>query len=377
METQFFLSYSRIDSAFAVRLVRDLKAHGISVWLDQLDIAPGVNWDEEIEGALGRAQVVLAVLSQHSAASDNVKNEISRALELKKQVVPVVLSKSAVPLMITRLQREDFTGDYQIAFKKLLLRLGGAGRTASLEAITPEEVRRISAESAERLHANEQQAREGAALEVYEGGQSPLQGSLSPAVAALPSQPPRFNNRRLYARAAAGLLLLAGAVGVTLAALPGAPASTPPTVAAAMVPPMASVVPPVPMETTVVENEAPAPQPSAAPPAHEARTTAPEGKPKVPPPAPLVLQIAGVQQVAGTWIGNTGPAVVTQNGTNLEVRMSGRSPATGTVHGYMISVHFSDDDGCCTGSLSLDHKSIAWSNGTGWRRQVPAPAPAR
>jgi len=35
-----FVSYSRADSEFALKLVRDLKAAGISVWLDQLDIFP-------------------------------------------------------------------------------------------------------------------------------------------------------------------------------------------------------------------------------------------------------------------------------------------------------------------------------------------------
>jgi hypothetical protein len=154
-----FISYSRVDSAFALKLVRDLKARGIGAWMDQLDIRPGANWDEEIELALGRANIIVVILSSHSASSENVKNEIGHALELKKQVVPIVAAKGAVPLMITRLQREDFTGDYEAAFNKLVLRLGGAGRTETLAAISHEEVERISAASAERLAAERSAAR--------------------------------------------------------------------------------------------------------------------------------------------------------------------------------------------------------------------------
>lgn len=33
-----FISYSRVNSEFVVRLAKDLKAAGFDVWLDQLDI---------------------------------------------------------------------------------------------------------------------------------------------------------------------------------------------------------------------------------------------------------------------------------------------------------------------------------------------------
>jgi len=47
-----FVSCSRDDSEFALRLARDLKAAGARVWLDQLDIEPGHPWDNAIEEAL-------------------------------------------------------------------------------------------------------------------------------------------------------------------------------------------------------------------------------------------------------------------------------------------------------------------------------------
>ena len=47
-----FFSYCREDSDFALRLAEDLKAAGANVWIDQLDIEPGMPWDREVEDAL-------------------------------------------------------------------------------------------------------------------------------------------------------------------------------------------------------------------------------------------------------------------------------------------------------------------------------------
>ena len=47
-----FISYSRVNSDFAVRLAKDLKKGDYDVWLDQLDIPTGSRWDDEIEKAL-------------------------------------------------------------------------------------------------------------------------------------------------------------------------------------------------------------------------------------------------------------------------------------------------------------------------------------
>jgi hypothetical protein len=151
MKHDLFISYSRVDSAFALRLVGDLKQRGVEAWLDQLDIPAGVNWDNEIEAALDHAQTVVVILSSVSSKSENVKNEIGAALERGKQIVPIVVAKGAVPLIIQRLQREDFTGDYEAALAKLMRRLSGGSRTASLKAMSPEEVTRTASQAAARL----------------------------------------------------------------------------------------------------------------------------------------------------------------------------------------------------------------------------------
>jgi hypothetical protein len=123
MNDKIFFSYSRFDSAFVLRLASDLRNAGAGVWLDHLDISPGKRWDSEIEQALNEANCVLAILSPKSLASDNVMDEISYALEEKKKVIPVLLTSTETPFRLRRLQRIDFTGDYDTGFRQLLLAL--------------------------------------------------------------------------------------------------------------------------------------------------------------------------------------------------------------------------------------------------------------
>lgn len=131
-----FLSYSRRDQAFAAHLARDLRAHGIHLWFDQLDIAPGDDWDEAIQRALHAAGAVLFVVSADSVTSDHVLNELTVALDAGKWVIPITIAPVPVPLRIARMQRVDFTSNYEAAFRHLVAHMrGGGSRTRALEAI--------------------------------------------------------------------------------------------------------------------------------------------------------------------------------------------------------------------------------------------------
>jgi len=67
-----FVSYSREDSKFVLRLARDLKAPSAKVWMDTLDIRSGRRWEAEIEAAVQACSRMLVVLSPRSAVSTNV-----------------------------------------------------------------------------------------------------------------------------------------------------------------------------------------------------------------------------------------------------------------------------------------------------------------
>lgn len=106
-----FISYSRANSDFAVRLAKDLKAAGYDVWLDQLDIPTGARWDDELEKALRKCSTFLIILSPESIASQNVKDEIGYAIDSGKHILPVMIKQCDVPFRMRRFQYVDFTKD--------------------------------------------------------------------------------------------------------------------------------------------------------------------------------------------------------------------------------------------------------------------------
>jgi hypothetical protein len=141
-----FISYSREDSEFALRLARDLKAAGASVWIDQLDIKAGAHWDNAIENALLDAPQMLVVLTPASSHSQNVRNEISFALDQGKIVVPVIYKDCIVPLQLQRQNRIDFRADYARGLAALLDHLRVAHPDQSvLDKATEEESSRKAA----------------------------------------------------------------------------------------------------------------------------------------------------------------------------------------------------------------------------------------
>jgi hypothetical protein len=114
-----FFSYSREDSDFAKKLAADLKSTGASVWMDQLDIEPGVRWDDAVSQALESSPRVLVILSPASAKSENVSDEVSFALSKQKHVIPVLYRECDVPFRLARLQYVDFRTNYNTALQEL------------------------------------------------------------------------------------------------------------------------------------------------------------------------------------------------------------------------------------------------------------------
>ena len=124
-----FISY-RVDTDAAFATAIHTAAHtrlGYNVFLDRLDIAPAADWRQSFVGALGRARVVVAVVSwvaesegegarvrgsagqmaglTADAGVDNVLLEWEIALELKAQgsvehIQPVVVGAFPVAAML-------------------------------------------------------------------------------------------------------------------------------------------------------------------------------------------------------------------------------------------------------------------------------------
>ena len=104
-----FLSYSRVNTDFAKKLARELKAEGFDVWLDQLDIPLGARWDVELEKALAESEIFMIIMTPDSIASENVRDEIGYAIDTGKRFLPIMLETCNVPLRLRRFQYVDFS----------------------------------------------------------------------------------------------------------------------------------------------------------------------------------------------------------------------------------------------------------------------------
>ena len=111
MSTRLFISYAHRDGGgLAARLLSDLQTLGFDVWLDRLRLKGGDLWTNEIEDALDRAQVVLALLSAGSFTSDTCRAEQGWSLDTGKCVIPVrVQSDCRVPIRLYTRQWIDFS----------------------------------------------------------------------------------------------------------------------------------------------------------------------------------------------------------------------------------------------------------------------------
>ena len=122
---QTFISYSRADSEFALRLANDLRAAGVHIWMDQLDITPGERWDREVELGLKTCRRMLIIISAASSKSENVQDEIGYAMQQNKLIIPVLHQVCDIPFRLQRLQYIDFTQDYARGLRQLLPAMEG------------------------------------------------------------------------------------------------------------------------------------------------------------------------------------------------------------------------------------------------------------
>jgi hypothetical protein len=136
-----FISYSRANSDFAVRLAKDLRGAGFDIWLDQFDIPTGARWDDELEKALRKCTIFLIVLSPESIESQNVKDEIGFAIDSGKYILPVIIKPCQIPLRLRRFQFVNFSNQsYEDSFSEIKQLLANTATITSKEIIGTEPV---------------------------------------------------------------------------------------------------------------------------------------------------------------------------------------------------------------------------------------------
>jgi hypothetical protein len=131
-----FVSYVRSDKKFVDRLVDDLRQHGIEVWQDVEQLAPGENWEREIRRALLEAGALLYVASRHSTGSGWVGYELDAMRGREIPIVPLILDDagaSHLPLHLRDYQWVDFRSSYEEAVSRLTRGLERFQRSTPVE----------------------------------------------------------------------------------------------------------------------------------------------------------------------------------------------------------------------------------------------------
>jgi adenylate cyclase len=103
-----FVSYARADKARVAPLVAAIEARGWSVWWDP-EIAPGREFDDEIDGELQAAKAVLVIWTPTSVASRWVRGEARDAAE-RGLLVPVRFEQARLPIDVRAIHTTDLDG---------------------------------------------------------------------------------------------------------------------------------------------------------------------------------------------------------------------------------------------------------------------------
>jgi hypothetical protein len=122
--TSLFISYSRKDIEFALKLTEACKGQAWDVWIDSEGIPPTVDWWKEIEKGIQEAGVFVFLISPDSARSKVCKQEIEHAVKNGKRLIPIVVrdvSGEESPSELRHLNWIFFRekDDFDLAFRKL------------------------------------------------------------------------------------------------------------------------------------------------------------------------------------------------------------------------------------------------------------------
>jgi hypothetical protein len=349
-----FLSYSRANKDFALRLARELKTEGFNIWLDQLDIPAGSRWDREVERALKESEIFMIILTPASINSENVLDEIGYAIDTGKRFLPVLLEPCDVPLRLRRFQYVDFTNksfDEGVESAKDLLRNLIAQTSVPLRENPAAAQHSIDqAEKARQAKAQTDRfAAERAAAEHKARGR--------PAPDAMRAEP-LSRSATQKKSSSSGLLigfillvLLVGA-GIVYAMWPrngnnSSPTSNPATEAPTVVNPVTEA----PVATEAPATEAPATEPHVVNPITEAPVTI-----EVPNNQNNGNDLGTVADFSGHWYLNFGEMDLQQNGTQVNGYYDDPTRGTqgnieGAIDGQTLNAQWTE--GISSGQLTL------------------------
>jgi TIR domain len=87
---QVFISYVEEDGDIVAALASAFEGAGMAAWYYQRDSLPGVSYLRQIAVAIEKCQALVVVISNSAIGSEQMTNEIVRAFELKRSIVPLL-----------------------------------------------------------------------------------------------------------------------------------------------------------------------------------------------------------------------------------------------------------------------------------------------
>jgi hypothetical protein len=123
-----FLSYSRRDKDFALRLVGDVEELGFTVWLDRQEMVAGDPLLRNLGEAISLSACFGIILSPHAVASEWVRKELELALTRETEggftILPILHRPCKVeklsPWLKTAVWADFFTSSYSDGLESLL-----------------------------------------------------------------------------------------------------------------------------------------------------------------------------------------------------------------------------------------------------------------
>lgn len=134
-----FLSYARADELFAVDLATSTRKSRVSMWLDMFDVPTAADWRSEVNGALNRCGLMLAIVSPESNDNQELAAERRTFMKQGKIVLPVVYEHDVRSLELY-LPPVDFRFSYKLGLKTLLRLIAPLPENAG----TPDQARRAT-----------------------------------------------------------------------------------------------------------------------------------------------------------------------------------------------------------------------------------------
>jgi hypothetical protein len=120
--SHIFISYSKVDAAFASVLMTNLRDGGFETWMDQSKLRAGSAWSEEIDRAIRTAMALVLIVTPDGTKSEYVTYEWCYALGAGVRVIPIFRRRAQMHPVLGKLHGMEFYGSAR-PWKELIRQL--------------------------------------------------------------------------------------------------------------------------------------------------------------------------------------------------------------------------------------------------------------